>query len=57
VVVKLAVEIMDECPTTGFHQFNLRDELFWFGKPKLVLWLIHMISFQVSEIKRIHFGF
>ncbi|KAK7824485.1 kinesin-like protein kin-7d [Quercus suber] len=22
------------------------DELFWFGKPKLVLWLIHMISFQ-----------
>ncbi|KAK4583936.1 hypothetical protein RGQ29_021883 [Quercus rubra] len=37
---------MDECPTTGFHQFNLRDELFWFGKPKLVLWLIHMISFQ-----------
>ncbi|XP_050241749.1 MLO-like protein 4 isoform X3 [Quercus robur] len=46
VVVKLAVEIMDECPNTGFHQFNLRDELFWFGKPKLVLWLIHMISFQ-----------
>ncbi|XP_075653662.1 MLO-like protein 4 [Castanea sativa] len=46
VVVKLAVEIMDERPTTGFHHFNLRDELFWFGKPKLVLWLIHMISFQ-----------
>jgi mlo protein len=51
VVVKLAVEIMDDCPFMEFRQFNLRDELFWFGKPKLVLWLIHMISFQVSESK------
>lgn len=46
VVVKLAVEIMDKCPLDGFHQFKLRDELFWFGKPKLLLWLIHLISFQ-----------
>ncbi|XP_041019599.1 MLO-like protein 4 isoform X2 [Juglans microcarpa x Juglans regia] len=46
VVVKLAVEIMDKCPLEGFHQFRLRDELFWFGKPKLLLWLIHLISFQ-----------
>ncbi|KAG2696454.1 hypothetical protein I3760_07G060000 [Carya illinoinensis] len=46
VVVKLAVEIMDECPLEGFHRFRLRDELFWFGKPKLLLWLIHLISFQ-----------
>ncbi|KAE8010632.1 hypothetical protein FH972_006987 [Carpinus fangiana] len=46
VVVKLAVEIMDKSPLEGFHQFKLRDELFWFGKPKLLLWLIHLISFQ-----------
>ncbi|KAB1201807.1 MLO-like protein 4 [Morella rubra] len=46
VVIKLAVEIMDKCPLEGFHQFNLRDELFWFGRPKCLLWLIHLISFQ-----------
>lgn len=49
VVVKLAVEILDAAPRMGNHQLNLRDELFWFGKPKLLLWLIQLISFQVSE--------
>ncbi|KDO71251.1 hypothetical protein CISIN_1g0092231mg, partial [Citrus sinensis] len=46
VVVKLAVEIMDKCPWDGYHQFNLRDDLFWFGKPRLLLHLIQLISFQ-----------
>ncbi|XP_059641140.1 MLO-like protein 4 [Cornus florida] len=46
IVVKLAVEIMDESSLTGVNQFNLRDELFWFGKPRLLLWLIQFISFQ-----------
>ncbi|OIT38739.1 PREDICTED: MLO-like protein 4 isoform X2 [Nicotiana attenuata] len=46
VVVKLAVEIMDSSPREGFHQFNLRDELFWFGKPRLLLRIIQFISFQ-----------
>ncbi|XP_050227096.1 MLO-like protein 4 isoform X3 [Mercurialis annua] len=46
VVVKLAVEITDPVPRTGNHPLNLRDELFWFGKPKLLLWLIQLISFQ-----------
>ncbi|XP_011043168.1 PREDICTED: MLO-like protein 4 [Populus euphratica] len=46
VVVKLAVEIMDSFPWLGNRQFNLRDELFWFGKPRLLLWLIQFISFQ-----------
>ncbi|XP_037493513.1 MLO-like protein 4 isoform X2 [Jatropha curcas] len=51
VVVKLAVEIMDTDTGVGtlqyqFNQLNLRDELFWFGKPKLLLWLIQLISFQ-----------
>lgn len=31
---------------TGFSQFNLRDELFWFGKPRLLLLIIQFISFQ-----------
>ncbi|KAK3224339.1 hypothetical protein Dsin_011364 [Dipteronia sinensis] len=46
VVVKLAVEIMDRCPWMENHKFNLRDDLFWFGKPKLLLHLIQFISFQ-----------
>ncbi|KAL3527224.1 hypothetical protein ACH5RR_011880 [Cinchona calisaya] len=46
IVVKLAVEITEAVPQTGFHQFNLRDELFWFGKPRLLLRLIQFITFQ-----------
>ncbi|KAK6922589.1 Mlo-related protein [Dillenia turbinata] len=45
IVVKLAVEILDSCSYSGNHQFKLRDELFWFGRPRLLLWLIQMISF------------
>ncbi|KAL3844996.1 hypothetical protein ACJIZ3_002399 [Penstemon smallii] len=46
IVVKLAVEIMDSSRWTGEHQFNLRDELFWFGSPRLLLRLIQFVSFQ-----------
>ncbi|XP_038723958.1 MLO-like protein 4 [Tripterygium wilfordii] len=46
VVVKLAVEILDSTPWMGNHRFNLRDDLFWFGKPVLLLRLIQLISFQ-----------
>ncbi|KAK9284697.1 hypothetical protein L1049_023873 [Liquidambar formosana] len=46
IVVKLAVEIMDTSPQAERHQVNLRDELFWFGKPKLLLFLIQLVSFQ-----------
>ncbi|XP_012574414.1 MLO-like protein 4 isoform X2 [Cicer arietinum] len=45
VVVKLAVEVRDHCPYMKPHQFNLRDELFWFGKPWILLRLIQLISF------------
>ncbi|KAK7252973.1 hypothetical protein RIF29_37309 [Crotalaria pallida] len=45
VVVKLAVEIMDHCLYMRPLRFNLREELFWFGKPQLLLHLIHLISF------------
>ncbi|XAR73765.1 hypothetical protein NMG60_11007844 [Bertholletia excelsa] len=46
IVVKLAVEIMDRCQLSGVQCFNLRDELFWFGRPRLLLLLIQFISFQ-----------
>ncbi|KMT09593.1 hypothetical protein BVRB_6g130480 [Beta vulgaris subsp. vulgaris] len=48
VVVKLAVEIMDSHSHVKTQEFKvkLRDELFWFGKPRLLLWFIQFISFQ-----------
>ncbi|KAL3630248.1 hypothetical protein CASFOL_023232 [Castilleja foliolosa] len=46
IVVKLAVEIMDSSQWTGSRTFNLRDELFWFGNPRLLLRLIQFVSFQ-----------
>uniref|UniRef100_A0A2P2K5D4 MLO-like protein n=1 Tax=Rhizophora mucronata TaxID=61149 RepID=A0A2P2K5D4_RHIMU len=46
VVVKLATEVQGTCPRLGNHQINLRDELFWFGKPRLLLQLMQFISFQ-----------
>jgi len=46
----LAVEIINRCPNMKPHQFNLRDELFWFGKPRFLLRLIQLISFLVSNI-------
>ncbi|EEF32735.1 ccaat-binding transcription factor, putative [Ricinus communis] len=46
IVVKLAVEITDPVPRFGNHPLNLRDELFWFGKPRLLLCIIQLISFQ-----------
>ncbi|KAG8374743.1 hypothetical protein BUALT_Bualt10G0027600 [Buddleja alternifolia] len=46
IVVKLAVEIMGSSQWTEFQQFNLRDELFWFGNPRFLLRLIQFVSFQ-----------
>ncbi|GAB2279463.1 hypothetical protein Dimus_014102 [Dionaea muscipula] len=46
IVVKLAVEIMDSDQWMETHELNLRDELFWFGKPWFLLRLIQFISFQ-----------
>ncbi|EPS66513.1 hypothetical protein M569_08264, partial [Genlisea aurea] len=46
VVVKLALEVRDSDHLTDFGRFNLRDELFWFGKPRLLLRLIQFVSFQ-----------
>ncbi|KAF5765162.1 hypothetical protein HanRHA438_Chr15g0712701 [Helianthus annuus] len=43
IVIKLAVETKN---TSQSSQINLRDELFWFGRPRLLLRLIQFISFQ-----------
>lgn len=53
IVVKLAVEITEVGPVGEFRQFNLRDELFWFGRPRFLLRIIQFISFQVN-LKYVH---
>lgn len=55
IVVKLAVETKNtsQSQRTELRHFNLRDELFWFGKPRLLLRLIQFISFQVIIVKHL----
>ncbi|KAI3864850.1 hypothetical protein MKX03_006089 [Papaver bracteatum] len=45
IVVKLALEAEGTNPSSG-NRFHLRDDLFWFGRTKFLLWLIQLISFQ-----------
>ncbi|KAK9095841.1 hypothetical protein Sjap_021338 [Stephania japonica] len=45
VVSLLALEIMEAKGPSG-SQVKPRDDLFWFGKPQILLWLIQFISFQ-----------
>ncbi|KAK9167776.1 hypothetical protein Scep_002967 [Stephania cephalantha] len=45
VVSLLALEIMEAKGPSG-AQVKPRDDLFWFGKPQILLWLIQFISFQ-----------
>ncbi|KAK9065006.1 hypothetical protein SSX86_016389 [Deinandra increscens subsp. villosa] len=44
IVIKLAVETKNT--SLSQSQINLRDELFWFGRPRLLLRMIQFISFQ-----------
>lgn len=49
VVSLLALEIVEpRGPSVGGTQVKPRDELFWFGKPEILLRLIQFISFQVN---------
>ncbi|KAJ4965401.1 hypothetical protein NE237_017250 [Protea cynaroides] len=45
VVSLLALEISESTPDATI-QVKPRDDLFWFGKPEYLLWLIQFISFQ-----------
>ena len=58
IVIKLAVETKNtsqsqsQSQRSEIQQINLRDELFWFGRPRLLLRLIQFISFQVIEANK-----
>lgn len=47
VVSLLALEIAEPKEPSNGNQVKPRDELFWFGKPEILLRLIQFISFQV----------
>lgn len=49
VVSSLALEVEQTGPANG-TQVKPRDDLFWFGKPVILLRLIQFIIFQVTNI-------
>ncbi|KQJ89165.1 MLO-like protein 4 isoform X2 [Brachypodium distachyon] len=46
VVAQLALEVVEATSRYVGTQLKLRDDLFWFGKPRVLWWLIQFISFQ-----------
>lgn len=48
VVSSLALEIVEQYGPSVETQLKPRDDLFWFGKPEILLRLIQFIIFQVS---------
>ncbi|KAI4967853.1 hypothetical protein ZWY2020_013981 [Hordeum vulgare] len=46
VIAQLALEVVEATATNVGTQLKLRDDLFWFGKPRVLWWLIQFISFQ-----------
>ncbi|MQL90213.1 hypothetical protein Taro_022803 [Colocasia esculenta] len=46
VVAQLALEVAEPAGPLAGAQLKPRDDLFWFGKPEFLLWLIQFISFQ-----------
>lgn len=50
IIAMMAVEITERHTVIqGMPVVKLSDDHFWFGKPRLVLHLIHFASFQVSK--------
>ena len=47
VIAQLALEFAEATAPYVGSQLKLRDDLFWFGKPRVLWWLIQFISFQV----------
>ncbi|URE11126.1 hypothetical protein MUK42_10163 [Musa troglodytarum] len=46
VIAQLALEVVGATSPCIGTQLKPRDDLFWFGKPEILLWLIQFISFQ-----------
>jgi len=50
IIAMMAIEITERHTVIqGMPVVKLSDDHFWFGKPRLVLHLIHFASFQVSK--------
>jgi hypothetical protein len=50
VTAQLALEVAEATAPYVGTQLKLRDDLFWFGKPRVLWWLIQFISFQVMRL-------
>lgn len=47
IVMKMALQLDKQTVVKGVPPVQPNDDLFWFGKPKLVLFLLHLTFFQV----------
>jgi mlo protein len=60
IIARMAVEITERHTVIqGMPVVKLSDEHFWFGKPQMVLHLIHFALFQVSKkplLTRLNYG-
>ncbi|KAL5669977.1 hypothetical protein ACJX0J_022198, partial [Zea mays] len=54
VIAQLALEVAEATAPYVGSQLKLRDDLFWFGKPRVLWWLIQFISFQDENIRAWH---
>ena len=54
VIAQLALEVVGATDPCVGTQLKPRDDLFWFGKPEILLWLIQFMSFQVMMTKLLH---
>lgn len=54
VVSSLALEILEQTGPAIGNQIKPRDDLFWFGKPEILLRLIQFIIFQVQHTSDCH---
>jgi len=57
VVSTLALEIMEQKGPIPRAQVKPRDDLFWFKKPDILLWLIQFVIFQVRIDNTLFVGF
>ncbi|GLJ51550.1 hypothetical protein SUGI_1095670 [Cryptomeria japonica] len=56
IITKMALDIQDRSPVVqGAPLVKPNDQLFWFGRPKLILYLIHFTLFQSAFLMAFFF--
>lgn len=55
IITKMGLTIQERGHVVkGVPVVQPRDDLFWFGRPQLILFLIHFVLFQVHLRRQLH---